>query len=1323
MSFTIANSGVIASDLTLFNGQTLQIVYGDVFTSTLIDGGGELDVNGSAIASDTTVDTSGFLFINNGGSADTTVLFAGAVDQVFGVETNTTVQSAAALYLLSNGRATDTVVEDGGVEIVLGQLYDSTHHVGPAAIDTTVEAGGFQQISAFGTAVGTDIAGGGFVDILATATIADGEFLEGGTLEGATVHAGGVVFQEAGVVDNLTIEAGGTLFVLPDASPSLVTTNLTIDPGAVVLSTGVVGLTEQNHEAGGLVLQEYVVSNYGSVVFNPLFDHLFGGVGQVFVQQGGTLGDVDLNEPGETSLIVFKGTLIDVNVVNTTIDVSQGVAIDLQVGNADAQGAIVAVEMIENFGSDVTGLIFEGGLQVDAGTTINATVSAGGTQDVTQNGQAFDTTVFSAGVMVISSTGYADLALISAGGTLVVSAGGETNGAAFLANGLELVFSGGQDDGSFTEIGGEQIVGSGGTTGLNFIFGNKEVTSSGVATDDIVSSGGFDKIDQGGLINGGTVESGGTIVVAGTATGVTVEPGGNEIFVGGASVAIEVGETFFAASLIGATAAISSGGIASAVMVGTDAMLSVSNGGVAEFDIVSGTPDTNLGGATQEIFAGGTAIGTDIQPAGSEFVMSSGVASAGEIESAGDQAVTASGTSYAATIMFGGRQDVDGGIAYDAMVANGGMQSVDFEGVASNTTVSSGGLQDVESGVAAFGEPGGDAIGANILYGATQVVEPDAIAEFTFLNSTAIEYDSGTAISTTIGDGGTLYEGGIQLEGTTSGSHIEAGGLEDVGAGGRASASRIDNGGTQLVLPEGFAIFTTVANGGTQIVANGTVSGATIAAGGQQILESAVLSGSETLAAGAVIVNSTGLTVHDGTLTIAGTFDNLADAELDPSTMSVGDLVGSGTVAIGTASTLEAMGTVSADQTIAFVGDAGLFRIDEFADMRAMINGFSSGDTIDLADIGFDPDASVDPVGADGTLTIHASGHVYELALDSDDAGSTFSLADDGSGGTDLTMDGMACYRDGTRIRTDRGDVAIEALRIGDLVVTHAGALRPIRWIGHRSYDGRFVAGNRDALPILLRAGAIDAGVPARDLMVSPRHALFLDGVLAPAERLINGVSIVQLDAVDTLRYFHVELDSHDVLFAEGAAAETFVDCDSRAMFQNAASFASLYPNHAAPVWSFCAPRVEDGLALASIRARLAARAGLDADHVDDAATPGRLDGCIDVFDHVTVAGWAWDPRRPRTAVRLSVLVDGVVVGGLVANTWRGDLAPAGKGDGRCAFSWRLPHRLAPDTSHVVELCRLSDGASLKRALVADPHEPGRLTDTGAPARRLREQR
>jgi hypothetical protein len=186
----------------------------------------------------------------------------------------------------------------------------------------------------------------------------------------------------------------------------------------------------------------------------------------------------------------------------------------------------------------------------------------------------------------------------------------------------------------------------------------------------------------------------------------------------------------------------------------------------------------------------------------------------------------------------------------------------------------------------------------------------------------------------------------------------------------------------------------------------------------------------------------------------------------------------------------------------------------------------------------------------------------------------------------------VACYRRGTLILTPAGEVPVEELAIGDRIVALAGEERPIRWIGYRAYDGRFIAGNRQVLPICVMADAMAPGVPARDLYLSPEHSLWIDGVLVQAKHLVNGATIVQAEGIDQVEYFHVELDEHDVIFADGAAAETFVDCDNRLMFANGAEYARLYPSEDRPRWQFCAERLEwDSDELTDIRAALAWRA------------------------------------------------------------------------------------------------------------------------------------
>lgn len=191
------------------------------------------------------------------------------------------------------------------------------------------------------------------------------------------------------------------------------------------------------------------------------------------------------------------------------------------------------------------------------------------------------------------------------------------------------------------------------------------------------------------------------------------------------------------------------------------------------------------------------------------------------------------------------------------------------------------------------------------------------------------------------------------------------------------------------------------------------------------------------------------------------------------------------------------------------------------------------------------------------------------------------------------------CYLAGTRILTEAGEVPVEALRIGDRVVTLAlngPRLAPIRWIGRRALDPRRHPSPAKVLPIRIAAGALGAGVPHRDLRVSPDHALLVDGALVPAEMLLGLPGIRREPPSGPIQYLHVELDAHDVLLAEGAPAESYLDCANRHQFANGALHAALHADFtpagpaAAPP---CAERVTGGAALARIRLRLLADDGV----------------------------------------------------------------------------------------------------------------------------------
>jgi hypothetical protein len=136
-----------------------------------------------------------------------------------------------------------------------------------------------------------------------------------------------------------------------------------------------------------------------------------------------------------------------------------------------------------------------------------------------------------------------------------------------------------------------------------------------------------------------------------------------------------------------------------------------------------------------------------------------------------------------------------------------------------------------------------------------------------------------------------------------------------------------------------------------------------------------------------------------------------------------------------------------------------------------------------------------------------------------------------------------SCFLPGTRIKTPEGETNIEELRIGDKVLTPSGEAKPIKFIGRRKVS-RERAGpwkNGDG-PVKISRFAIDGKAPHSDLYITPEHAIYIDGVLIPARNLVNGVTIVA-DAkpeVLSLTLFHIELDTHEAILAEGLAVESF---------------------------------------------------------------------------------------------------------------------------------------------------------------------------------------
>ena len=239
------------------------------------------------------------------------------------------------------------------------------------------------------------------------------------------------------------------------------------------------------------------------------------------------------------------------------------------------------------------------------------------------------------------------------------------------------------------------------------------------------------------------------------------------------------------------------------------------------------------------------------------------------------------------------------------------------------------------------------------------------------------------------------------------------------------------------------------------------------------------------------------------------------------------------------------------------------------------IANFTVGDTI-VVDT--DPNAGLSVNGADVEV-IENGTTLGTIAFDT--AANAQAAFDAGA----IQIPHTLCFLPGTLITTPSGERPVERLAVGDLVRTASGADRPVTWIG----EGRVLAtrGRRSAAtPVIVRKGAFAPNVPHTDLHVTKGHAFFVDGLLIPVEFLVNHRSILWDDRAQAVLVYHVELETHDVLLANGAPAESYRDDGNRWLFQNANAGWNQPPK---PV---CAPVVTGGAAVDAVWRRLLDRCG-----------------------------------------------------------------------------------------------------------------------------------
>jgi hypothetical protein len=428
-----------------------------------------------------------------------------------------------------------------------------------------------------------------------------------------------------------------------------------------------------------------------------------------------------------------------------------------------------------------------------------------------------------------------------------------------------------------------------------------------------------------------------------------------------------------------------------------------------------------------------------------------------------------------------------------------------------------------------------------------------------------------------IGDTGTVVNDG-SITGGSFGVFLTSGGSITNEASAYITGGVDVTGGTGTVVNEASAHIAATGyavriSGGTGTVVNdGSIAGGQVGGQAGVLLEfggSVTNEASAHIAAGygVRIVGGTGIVVNDGSIA-GGSFG----VELSGTLTNAGSIIGSNGTAVeffGTDSNRLALeagfgfsglvtGGLSSSNTLELASGSSTGTVtglgSEFLRFRTItfdpgaqwsisgiqrglagpIYGFAYGDTIEFTGVTATGSSFVS-----GVLTLDlAGGGTATLDLPGTFTSATDFVVTNVAAGADVTV---ACFVAGTRILTAAGEMPVEELTVGAHVPTAASRLARIIWLGHQ---------RATVPPVRVRAGAFGNDTPARDLLLSPDHAVFADGVLIPVRYLVNGSTVVQ-EPVDEVTYYHVELAEHDVILAEGLPCESYLDTGNRAAFAN----------------------------------------------------------------------------------------------------------------------------------------------------------------------------
>jgi hypothetical protein len=463
------------------------------------------------------------------------------------------------------------------------------------------------------------------------------------------------------------------------------------------------------------------------------------------------------------------------------------------------------------------------------------------------------------------------------------------------------------------------------------------------------------------------------------------------------------------------------------------------------------------------------------------------------------------------------------------------------------------------------------------------------------------------------GTGTLISNGAISGDGEISAS---SGKLELSGSGSASGVSLTISNATASTLDLALTGGVTSSGEINLTNANQTLE---LTAGTLTIVPAETLANGNIEMAGGTLDDTNGLVINSGILSGFGTIDSSTAISgtggavtASGGTLELGAALGnslSQAISIAGSSVLQLDGSAGTGNTFTFDAASGSLNSTSGVGITDTVAGMNVGtsSTTPTNFVDFTTQAGVTVTGTKeftGTSAVVdlSNGSVLTLSgVTGNTGGNWFVDTASSAGGTEVFLSTTAvCYASGTRILTATGERMVDSLQPGDIVLTLAGeelSAQPIRWVGRRRIDLTTHPRPETVAPIRVARGAFADRMPHSDLVVSPDHAILVDGKLICARQLVNGTTIRQEMDATSIAYFHVELEAHSILLAEGLPAESYIDTGNRGFFANAGAPLVLHPDmtdemdYPAREAASCAPFVWDADSVQPVWQRLADRA------------------------------------------------------------------------------------------------------------------------------------